>query len=117
MCKIVYIADIAYMVHGLQSIYKIRPQIPPPIHLLCIQAFNQMIPRSTQALVVLPPQQNILHHGPDKQEHDEVPEDDAVSGKVSGRVIAAVDVRGNDTVEVSPADDKSQCDPPFVHTC
>lgn len=105
------------MVHGLQSIYKIRPQIPPPIYLLRIQAFNQMIPRSTQALVVLPPQQDILHNGPDKQEHDEVPEDNAVSGKVSGRVIAAVDVRGNDTVEVSPADDNSQCDTPFVHTC
>lgn len=66
-----------------------------------------MITLSLLALAVLPYQHEILEQRSAEQAHDEISEHDAMAGIELGCVTTAVDVRGDDAVEVSPADNDS----------
>lgn len=101
-------------IHLLQRINKIRPRIPQKLHLLERLPLGPIIPPPAPALRVLPPQQEILQNTAAEQEEGEVSEDDAVARAVEGRVRGAVDVGGDDAVEVAPAYDDAHGDAALV---
>jgi len=73
-----------------------------------------MITLSLLALSVLHYQQEILNEGSTEQAHNEVSKHYAMAGVELGCVAAAVDIRGDNTVEISPSDYDTQRDTSFV---
>lgn len=81
------------------------------------QTIWEFLALSTLALVVLPPQQGVQHQRSTEQEQDQICKNNTMARIVGRRVLAAVDVRGGNTIEVSPADEETQRDTSLVYTC
>lgn len=92
----------------LQRIDEIRPRIPQSFHLLLRLPLGPIIPPASPPLRILLLQQRILQYAPPKQKDRQIAQDDAVSLPVQRRVFGLVDVRADDAVEISPADDNAQ---------
>lgn len=107
----------AYHHTALQHVYKVRPLISLLFNLLGTQALNRAVALSTLALVVLPPQQGVQHQRSTEQEQDQICKNNTMARIVGGRVLIAVDVRGSNTIEVSPAYEETQRDTSLVYTC
>lgn len=97
-----------------QRIQKIRPPIAQPLHLIVRLALRPPIPLALPPLRILTHQQKALQQATAKEEEGEVSEHGAVAGPEAGRVLAAVDVGGDHTVQVAPADDKAEGDAALV---
>lgn len=69
-----------------------------------------------QALGVLPPQGDVHEDGSAKKADHEVGQNHSVSSKVSWSILLQVDVRRDDAVQVTPADDDSNDHTSLVDT-
>jgi len=97
-----------------QRIHKVRPLIAPLRKLLGTQPLDPMITLPLLALAILHYQQEILDEGPTEQAYNEVSKHHAMAGVELGCITAAVDIRGDDTVEISPSNYNAQRDTPLV---
>ena len=81
-----------------------------------LQAFDPVVAFTASALGILTSQQEVLHHGSTKEEQNQVAEHYSVAGIVFWLIIIAVDVGCDNSIEISPADDKPEGDTSFVNT-
>ena len=65
---------------------------------------------------VLHPQEDRLRNTSSKKEQDQISYHRSMSGLVARFILSAVDVGGNDSIEISPTDYETQCDTTFVYT-
>lgn len=76
--------------------------------------FHPPISSTTGPPLILLDQQESLQDTASQQEEREVRDNGAVAGQESGGVRAAVDIRGDDAVEISPPDDEADGDAALV---
>lgn len=101
----------------LQSVYKIRPPITQPVKLILIQRLYPPIPLPAQTLPVLSSQKDVLYQGTAEQEQNQVCQNSAMTRVEPRAIFTAVNIRRDDSVEVTPADDEANCYAAFVDSC
>ena len=97
-----------------QRVLEIRPRVAQQLHLFLILPLRPIIP-----LASLPPrifllQQEVHQHAPPEQKHRQISQHNTMALSVEGYVSRLVNVRGDDAVEVAPADDEAHCNAAFV---
>lgn len=76
-----------------------------------------MVPLAPTALTVLATQKEVLHDRATEQEEYQVAEHDTMAGVEPRSIFVAVDVGGDNTVQVTPANNETQGDTALVDAC
>lgn len=99
-----------------QSVHEIRAFITQQLNLTVIQSLDPLITLAATALGVLATQQQILHDRATEQEQDQVAQNNAVTRVVAGLILVAVDIGRDDSIEVTPSNNKAEGDTTLVDT-
>jgi hypothetical protein len=100
--------------HNSKRVNKIRPRITQLLNLSLRLPLNPRIPPTARSLLILIDQQKPLEQTAAQEEQSEIGQDGAMAGQESRRILAAVDIGGDDAVEVAPADDEANGDAALV---
>ena len=95
-------------------VLEIWPRIAQQLHLFLILPFRPIIPPASLPPRILLLQQKVHQHASPEQKHRQVSQHNTVALSVKRYVSRLVNVRGDDAVEVAPADDEAHCNAAFI---
>lgn len=99
-----------------KGVQKVWPLIASHLDVRAIQPLNPNIPLPAEASAVLDPQQHMLQNTPPELEKHEVRKHGAVTGIEMGLICPAINIRGDDTLEITPSYHNPKSNTTFIYT-